>query len=798
MSKFNYSRDDIIQMYDRNEFLYFPVIIKNKDGKKDSYPQCKWKQITKSPSIPRGSGIALITGEKNNISVLDFDSQDAVDTWKDMCGVLDEDPDKYPFTVKSGNGWHIYFRWDGEVNGTKIIKINGKKIKLDIRGEGGYIYAPSTFHPVKEVEYKLLCSEIDMMALRPLPKWFKDRMYKNLDDDYNIIEVETFKKNIPLKTTEKIMSPIDKEKQVIDKCNLLNNTLSDYDDWLKLGMSLHNLEQRGDITNGLEIWDNVSAKDKSYDPGCCEKKWDTFSDNKEKKLGWTYINEKCKEDNPDKYYELLETILPQIQEEEFKSWTPKVCHINKYKNAFMSAETHNEALEISREFNKHFILCSQGMNMELFIYVNDDIGKNKYWNIQDFNYVKKNFYQYKRKFGEEKEIYLLNEMYTIQVDETRIDASKDLLYETKNGLKIFNRYERPKYKLDYVINYIDSERYSKHMRYNFDYQKTMESIELHLFNLCNKNKNDVLWMKNWISSVFLIPNFKPLCWPIWVGSPGTGKTSYINKIFKEFMGNAYTIKDDGKFAGNGCLSTLIGKTFGLGDEMRVSTKEDYNKLKTLVSENTILFEEKYKNPRMVGNIINMIFTSNHGKPISNVLPNERRFCYFQADPKIANDDNYFQFLDQPWQLFVYYFIRDYFDENEIDVDKVKELKRFKFANYKTEINKINVRCSLNPISKFVKHFIRKYFDENVDDEKLFIKPKDLYQDYKEWFNEKPYDSKPQSSAVFTQELIKNGYCDKIRKRVGGDINPCYYLEIQSKKDLIEIFKRNHSGLDPLD
>ena len=80
---------------------------------------------------------AVVTGRISNLVVLDIDSVEAqklVDGWK-----LPETP-----TVKTANGRHYYFSHpDCEVrNGVNIAGV-----KLDVRGEGGYVVAPGSQHP---------------------------------------------------------------------------------------------------------------------------------------------------------------------------------------------------------------------------------------------------------------------------------------------------------------------------------------------------------------------------------------------------------------------------------------------------------------------------------------------------------------------------------------------------------------------------------------------------------------------------------------------------------------------------
>ena len=66
--------------------------------------------------------------------------------------------------------------------------------------------------------------------------------------------------------------------------------------------------------------------------------------------------------------------------------------------------------------------------------------------------------------------------------------------------------------------------------------------------ICNNKEEDYVWLYNWISNTLYDLDFKPSCTPILQSSlTGTGKSSFVAKIFKEFMGPAYCIKDDNNF-----------------------------------------------------------------------------------------------------------------------------------------------------------------------------------------------------------------------------------------------------------
>ena len=91
----------------------------------------------------RERGIALATGTKSGVWVLDLDGQEATAALV----ALQEKHDKIPFTVtaKTDRGWHLYFRMPP---GGDIRNSAGKvAIGVDVRGTGGYVVLPPSPHP---------------------------------------------------------------------------------------------------------------------------------------------------------------------------------------------------------------------------------------------------------------------------------------------------------------------------------------------------------------------------------------------------------------------------------------------------------------------------------------------------------------------------------------------------------------------------------------------------------------------------------------------------------------------------
>jgi hypothetical protein len=104
--------------------------------------------------------IAVVTGAiSSNLSVLDCDCEEKYielkETIENKLGV-DDLPSHTP-VVKTGRGYHVYFRTEELVRSQKLPR-------LDIKGEGGYVIAPPSIHP-NGSEYKFINQNVPSIML---------------------------------------------------------------------------------------------------------------------------------------------------------------------------------------------------------------------------------------------------------------------------------------------------------------------------------------------------------------------------------------------------------------------------------------------------------------------------------------------------------------------------------------------------------------------------------------------------------------------------------------------------------
>lgn len=107
------------------------------------------------------NNIGIITGAISGITVVDFDSPDAVKLAKEK---------HFPLTpiVKTARGYHAYCKdKDGIRNFQKKESLPG----IDLRGEGGFVVAPPSIHETGKMYKWVTGRSLDDLPLADLPEW---------------------------------------------------------------------------------------------------------------------------------------------------------------------------------------------------------------------------------------------------------------------------------------------------------------------------------------------------------------------------------------------------------------------------------------------------------------------------------------------------------------------------------------------------------------------------------------------------------------------------------------------------
>lgn len=162
---------DWTEYYDQFNLITIPLLPKEKR------PYLKeWQKIKKSKKIREGDNIGLLTGKVNNIIVIDIDKQD--DGYKIWKKWIKEYGDIDTPIVKTGScGLHYYFQYTKKIKSSLKIKINDKRIGIDIKSDGGQVVIPPSIHPNGK-KYKWIKS-LEDYSISKIPKWLEEKILLN-------------------------------------------------------------------------------------------------------------------------------------------------------------------------------------------------------------------------------------------------------------------------------------------------------------------------------------------------------------------------------------------------------------------------------------------------------------------------------------------------------------------------------------------------------------------------------------------------------------------------------------------
>jgi P4 family phage/plasmid primase-like protien len=234
----------------------FSLKIHIEAGKKRCIFPSNWQKLTvdSCPSAwaAHQNAIGIVTGKASNITVVDIDSARAEETVMKLAssnGGLGR-----CWTVRTFKGLHLYYRY------TDSIKTStNKKLEVDIRNDGGCVFAPPTEIVCPETKMLHVYSwdtnwiETPRSELDPVPGWLCDYV------------------------TPRAASSSDELKEAAELVGRLPGVFAeDYQQWVSVGMCLKNIS---DTDEALMIWDDFSKRGSSYVAGGAEvrRKWSSFA-----------------------------------------------------------------------------------------------------------------------------------------------------------------------------------------------------------------------------------------------------------------------------------------------------------------------------------------------------------------------------------------------------------------------------------------------------------------------------------------------------------------------------------------
>ncbi len=265
--------------YDKLGFKMVPLTLKLVNGKKVVMNMPRWKkQALASASIkPRHNALAIITGEESQLMVIDIDI-----TGTSLSAALTEyglEIANYCYALTPSGGLHIYLNWSNDEfwkkrYQRKTLTTTNRKIGIDIRAEGGLIFAPPSIVegggnyqwiniPVnrRDLDYDINKLIPLMDAIfgynsnpSPLAPAMKEITYPIAENDYHLNQQDDYERAECL-------------------IRQLYGTNIDYKDWIRMGFALKNKFGNSGLTLWLLFADNYAYQDTIPE---LTQKWNTF------------------------------------------------------------------------------------------------------------------------------------------------------------------------------------------------------------------------------------------------------------------------------------------------------------------------------------------------------------------------------------------------------------------------------------------------------------------------------------------------------------------------------------------
>jgi RecA-family ATPase len=203
----------------------------------------------------RGLNLAIATGEMSGVFVVDIDGPEGAKDWDEFVAGRELPPTLTSITAR---GKHLFFKHPGFAVKTRTRVIGSK---IDIRGDGGYVVSPGSNHASG---HHYIWAD-DQAVVLDAPDWVLERVKEPI---------------VTQRTAQPILAPVFPQRTTLglgrrsedEMAEILSYIDPDcsYDDWIKVGMALH------DDGYPFSIWDNWSKKGSKYPKETPYNHWKSF------------------------------------------------------------------------------------------------------------------------------------------------------------------------------------------------------------------------------------------------------------------------------------------------------------------------------------------------------------------------------------------------------------------------------------------------------------------------------------------------------------------------------------------
>jgi P4 family phage/plasmid primase-like protien len=353
-----------------------------------------WSSITKDNMkkfvITRHNALCIKTGSDSGIIVIDWDLYKDNETLNLYNELINKYGKPNTFINKTGNGGeHWFFRYEhkkhSHITSHSDTLILGKKYAVDIKTNGGCIISPPTSYLSSNGIVKKYDNFNSIDYLSNVPDWIYDtfdsfslndsigelvldalrddldgsgtlRVFDDIkpSDSVSNIDINTqdnLNSNVSLPTVFNYQLEFKNDLLVLLEC-IKKERVDNYNDWLKIGFSLHSIK----YLDTFHIWNEWSKKSSKYVSGECEKIWSSMKNSNEYNI--------C----------TLGTL----------KYLAKLDDPSLYSQRFIKTNIFKEAMKIFNNYNVANLLFTYFDNYYMFDNIYDnwfELSSNNTWSI---------------------------------------------------------------------------------------------------------------------------------------------------------------------------------------------------------------------------------------------------------------------------------------------------------------------------------------------------------------------------------------------------------------------------------
>jgi len=436
----------------------------------------------------------------------------------------------------------------------------------------------------------------------------------------------------------------------------------DYSGWLTVGMALHH--QYAGSADGFAMWSGWSALDEGrFNADLCEAKWASFGAG-DNPVTMASVIQKVKESGglveaPSAFEALLAEAAAVVDFTQFNAFKKRIAAMPEQVlppvgRSRIAAEVH-ENFGIANKVTKSAITKELQPNKKArtldasapawlapWVYV-ENTCSFAHSEVPDYHIKREAF---NAKFDREPEcVGAEKQAAHLALVQYKLDTVVDTLFFPRADK--FFEYEGKR-----MMNSFSAKGVAPCDTLDAGGKAAIEKFKAHLaFTLADKGEQALFI--NWMAYIYQNPG-KRVGWAMLLqGAQGTGK-SYFGNVLEELLGSNVKSLDTGAISGR-FTGWATGSLVVVVEEIRIAGTNKYqilDKLKPIISNNTIQIEEKGRDHRTVPNFTSYLLLTNH-KDAVPLQDGDRRYCALFS--RVQSEDQLFDELGGRDAA------RDYFD-----------------------------------------------------------------------------------------------------------------------------------------